>query len=132
MSALEKMLEQLGTKRHGGYVTRLPEAKEILSELSEFVSVGIRKEETLDPDMVEIKLTIGFTLSRRELHGPVLPTEASTLFTACEHGSGDRTTFTTLVGHTEPVYMAEGDVCSVYTRDELLRQFYDFEIGVTR
>lgn len=133
MSALQRMLDQLGIERTGHYVTRLPEAKAILSELSELVPVGVHKEETYDPDLVGIKLTIGFHLSRAETYGPLLPTRGGEEFTAvekeCEARHPTRVTFVTLVGGKEPVYMAEGSVDSVYTRDEIIKQFTDIKLG---
>lgn len=70
MSALSDMVAKLdGLTNTHGYVTALPELRDILAELSNLVPVGIHLSEIqYSPETdVSVTITLGFTIERDHL-----------------------------------------------------------------
>lgn len=66
-TALRTMVAKLDNRRPGanGYVTYLPELKDILNELSDRVPVGIQLDEYgTDGDIVSVTIKVGIALER--------------------------------------------------------------------
>lgn len=66
-TALRTMVDKLDNRPAGrnGYVTYLPELKEILNELSNYVPVGIHLDQYgTEGDTVSVTVKLGFALER--------------------------------------------------------------------